>query len=67
MCHDTGAYMMNFRGCIKCQRTDALLVAERTESEIDNEELIEYKRKLTILSCSNCFLHLSLCKILCCF
>ena len=50
MCHDTGAYMMNFRGCVKCQKTDALKEVERVESEVNDEELIEYKRKCTILS-----------------
>uniref|UniRef100_T1JJU4 Protein Churchill n=1 Tax=Strigamia maritima TaxID=126957 RepID=T1JJU4_STRMM len=50
MCLDTGAYLLNYQGCIQCQHKDTLEIVNRVAKEDeDGEELITFQHK-----CSNC-------------
>eukprot|EP00042_Codosiga_hollandica_P017466 m.48191 g.48191 ORF g.48191 m.48191 type:complete len:111 (+) comp47686_c0_seq5:274-606(+) len=47
-CNDTGAFMMNYLGCIECKSLQLVSTA-RQETEEDGEELLEFAH-----TCQNC-------------
>eukprot|EP00042_Codosiga_hollandica_P017465 m.48187 g.48187 ORF g.48187 m.48187 type:complete len:81 (+) comp47686_c0_seq4:274-516(+) len=53
-CNDTGAFMMNYLGCIECKSLQLVSTA-RQETEEDGEELLEFARTLSSFGSGKAF------------